>query len=457
MENFAAMSQQRASQAEAEAAAMKEQLLRTQNALQEALQGRTGVREAAVASQQAAQLAAERSNEMEARLRATRSNPQVQGGPSLDMAAFAQMQAQAALATRPRPFAGRGAAAGMAAANWIADAEFTFRTNEQLLGTAGTPSAVASRLALAAAALTDEARVWYRGLSERAQEPQTWEEFKRAFKGRFDSISSSWLLKGELEKLVERHQGKESMSMEVMSSYCARFEEIANRLPDEFLPRHAKLDLLSKGLPLRARKTVMDPTVQEDFTQAKSVSEVVATVLKKASTDLYAKEGAKGLSAGSSSSAAGASSASGVADMDLGAVAMAMNAFGVSRREAEQYMHEQEGWAAHETSDSVGSSSTPSPHAALAAVLQRMEPERAAAVLLNAFGTHRNRTAIPPGVKKTVPKGLADARKEAGLCLKCGVVPYVTGGHTARSCRAQADLVTSVAEGRKKAGLSKDF
>jgi len=455
MESWVESANARAERAEAAAAAMKAELASTQAVLQDSLRDKGGAREAAVAARIAAQLAAqqaaERSSEGEAKLQAA-SNLHGQGGIGLNMVAFAQMQAQAALTTKPRPFAGKGAAAGMAAADWIADAEYVFRTNEQLLGTTDTPSAATSRLALAAAALTDEARVWYRGLSERGQEPKSWVEFKKAFKGRFDSVSSSWLIKAELEKLVEQHQGKENMSMEKLSSYCSRFEEMANRLSDEFFPRHAKLDLLSKGLPLRARRTVMDPTVQEDFTQAKSVSEVVATVLKKASTDLYAREGAKGLTASSSASTASSSSPSGVTDMDLGALAMAMKNFGVSRSLAAQYIQEQEGWAPHDTSDS-GSSSAPPPQAvALTALLQNMEPEKAASLLLNAFGTHRNRTAVAQGLKKLVPAELAEARKKAGLCIRCGVVAYVTGGHTARSCKAPVDTTTSAAEGKKKAG-----
>jgi hypothetical protein len=454
MEGWVQTANARAERAEAVAAAMKAELASTQAALQDSLQDRSGAREAAVAAQIAAQLAAqqaaERNSQGEEKLQAT-SSLQGQGGPGLNMVAFAQMQAQAALTTKPRPFAGKGAAAGMPAADWIADAEYVFRTNEQLLGTTDTPSATASRLALAAAALTDEARVWYRGLSERKQEPRSWEGFKKAFKGRFDSVSSSWLIKAELEKLVEQHQGKENMSMEKLSSYCSRFEEMANRLSDEFFPRHAKLDLLAKGLPLRARRTVMDPTVQEDYTQAKSVSEVVATVLKKASTDLYARDGAKGLTAGSS--AFPGPSSSGVADMDLGALAMAMKNFGVSRSLAAQYIQEQEGWAPHDTSDSSSSSPPPSQAVALTAMLQNMEPEKAASLLLNAFGTHRNRTAVAQGLRKLVPAELAEARKKAGLCIRCGVVAYVPGGHTARSCKTTVDTTTSAAEGKKKAGM----
>jgi hypothetical protein len=143
--------------------------------------------------------------------------------------------------------------------------------------------------------------------------------------------------------------------------------------------------------------------------------------------------------------------------MDLGALATVMNAFGVSRSQAAQYMSEQEGWAPFDTSDSSSSSSAPAPHLALTALLQNMETERAAAVLLNAFGTHRSRTAVPSGVKRVVPKELAEARKKAGLCLKCGVAWYVTGGHTARSCKTPADLTTSVEAGRKRAEAAKDF
>ncbi len=66
------------------------------------------------------------------------------------------------------------------------------------------------------------------------------------------------------------------------------------------------------------------------------------------------------------------------------------------------------------------------------------------------------RRNVPDGVRDEVPSALAEARKAAGLCIKCGVAKYEAGGkgHNSRTCQAPADKTTSAAEGKKKAGFS---
>ena len=55
----------------------------------------------------------------------------------------------------------------------------------------------------------------------------------------------------------------------------------------------------------------------------------------------------------------------------------------------------------------------------------------------------------------TVPAELIAARKEAGLCMKCGIHEYTPGsqGHNSNTCRANIDKTTSAAEGKKKANF----
>lgn len=60
--------------------------------------------------------------------------------------------------------------------------------------------------------------------------------------------------------------------------------------------------------------------------------------------------------------------------------------------------------------------------------------------------------AVPPDVRASVPAALEQGRRTAGLCVKCGKLPYVKGGHSARTCH-DLDTRTPVAEGMKKAGL----
>ena len=58
-------------------------------------------------------------------------------------------------------------------------------------------------------------------------------------------------------------------------------------------------------------------------------------------------------------------------------------------------------------------------------------------------------------MKDQIPEAMIEARKAAGLCVKCGVVKYEGGGrgHNAKTCKAGFDKTTSVAEGKKKAGF----
>jgi hypothetical protein len=152
--------------------------------------------------------------------------------------------------------------------------------------------------------------------------------------------------------------------------------------------------------------------------------------------------------------------------MDIDAISLCAAQFGVPCDEAARYFDNSEGWAPHDTSGPSASppASSPSPTSSSAGD-ERIER------LLNAFAARfgsasggssgasgrgqSQRRNVPSSIRDVIPDALVRARKEAGLCAKCGVVKYEAGGkgHNARTCQAAADKTTSVAEGRKKANF----
>ena len=63
------------------------------------------------------------------------------------------------------------------------------------------------------------------------------------------------------------------------------------------------------------------------------------------------------------------------------------------------------------------------------------------------------------GSLREVPDELIAARKEIGLCARCGVVKYERGskGHNARTCKSAVDKTTSAAEGKRIALAKGNF
>ena len=138
-----------------------------------------------------------------------------------------------------------------------------------------------------------------------------------------------------------------------------------------------------------------------------------------------------------------------------------MNNFGVDRETASSWIEESEGWAPHDTDSTQAgpaAAATASSAAADAAMLHRL----LAAFTAGQHGAPRGdpqggngRRGEPGDVAKQVPAGLAAARKDAGLCIRCGVHKYEPGGkgHNSRTCKSTVDLKTSVADGKNKAGF----
>ena len=140
----------------------------------------------------------------------------------------------------------------------------------------------------------------------------------------------------------------------------------------------------------------------------------------------------------------------------------------MSDDEARGYIAESEGWAAHDTSGAPAGRSAAASASAAAAGSAGGSPagweqfldaldER----LERRYGgkAAQSRRTVPGDVMREIPEQLAMQRREAGLCIKCGVAKYEPGsrGHNSRTCKAPANKTTGVGnEGKRKAGSS-DF
>lgn len=363
------------------------------------------------------------------------------------LAATAQLLALQALGPLPT-FTGKGAATGLAALDWLQRVERYFGSREAALGqTAEQADAV--RPAMAAGALDDDALRWYNALPAAAR-PTTWAGFRKALLGRYSSVPAVRVRIEQLRSFVEAARRlRDKMTLEGLQSYTSRFQQLAGEIPQTHLTEHGKLELLARGLSARLAETVLQEDAKEDLLP---LHEVAQRVLAKAAFTEYA--------GGQSASAA---APSGRGDpMDLDAVSLCAAQFGVSREEAQRYVEPREGWAPYDTDAAGLSDSAPSGAAAANSSATSGEPSLAQLLAaLSRFGSSRDgkaqsqRRHAPDAVKGVVPKELAEARRSAGLCIKCGIAKYEPGGrgHNAGICRAAADKTTSVAEGKKKAGF----
>lgn len=394
------------------------------------------------------------------------------GSPTGDLAAIARelqdaqakqtqqlalmMQAQAAqtlllqsLGEFPT-YNGKGADTSLVATEWLQRAEGYFTAREQALGLTaaqGDPARVLS----AVNALQDDARRWYNALPQ--PHPATWVDFVKAVRARFCSVPDERMRVDRLNDFVEKAgRLRDKLNVQGMQAYTARFQQLAGEVPDSYITLHGKLSLLARGLPQRYAEVVL----KED---AKSppppLSEVINIVLSRAAQ----KEQA--ISYGGASHPT-----SSAAPIHLDAVTLAATTFGWSREEASKHLDDSnaEGWSIHDTSTSGSSSSsshTRNPTASPSPGMSIEQMTQLAAMFGARMGSgsdhprKQSRRNAPVDVKNSIPDALADARKQAGLCIKCGIVKYEGGGrgHNARTCKAAADPTTSVAEGKKKAGL----
>lgn len=301
-------------------------------------------------------------------LQAQQPPPQLAAAPTLDIntlalllqhqqAAMQQQQLQATaqllslqalgpLAT----FSGKDAAAGLAAIQWLQQAERYFAARETALGISSAQGD-ASRVTLAANALQDGALTWYNGLPAAAR-PTTWAAFCDALRGRYGgNVPAARVRIEQLRNFVDAARRlRDKMTLEGLQAYTARFQPLAGEIPDTHLTAHGKLELLARGLAPRLAEVVLT----EDANDAPAaLHEVIRKVLAKATFKEYA--------AGQGSASYAAASSSSSAPMQLDAIALCATQFGISRDDAARYLEPQEGWVPHETGSAPSSAASSYP------------------------------------------------------------------------------------------------
>jgi hypothetical protein len=393
--------------------------------------------------------------------------------PAVDAASLGAALAQALAANSPihlPTFDGSGNAAGLAAHSWLQQVERAFEEREQIAGSL----ADSRRLAAASVALRGGADTWYASL---AQRPTTWAAFKGGLLARFQPASALRLIESQLRTLVERTAKlRDRLNTRGIERYTQQFQLLANQLPATMMLERSKVMLYSEALPTRLRELVI--TEDEKALQnpgalpGLQLNLIVDKILQRAVT----RETAAGSAAGYSSSSRSTSD-----DMDLSAIERCCRMFGVSAMEAQLYLEPSEGWAARDT-DAPESSSPPtradhhppggsrstasvSTSADLAQLLQATlaamghsgrGPSGGSGSSGAASSTRRQ---VPASVHHEVPAHLVQERRDAGLCVKCGVHKYEPGGngHNSRTCKTPADKTTGAAEGKRRAGLSQSL
>ena len=350
-----------------------------------------------------------------------------------------------------RPFAGKVGASGLAAREWLAHAEHHFAAREAAVGTDAFQGD-GYRVHSARNALTDDALRW---LSALPQPPATWLAFRDAFLQRFSSVPAVQVREAQLQRFVDAARRiRDKLSVEGMQRYTTLFLQFAGEIPAERMTEASKRTLYAQGLPSKYAETVL---VADAKPQPPPLHEIAQTVLAKATLKAHAMHGTAGSSVMPSASSAGTSRNSDAMDTSVDAISLCAAQFGVSREEAAAYLEETEGWAPHDTLPAGGSAST-------SAITSYSSEDQRLDRLLAAFETRfteraggppRPRRQPPNGVRSDVPDALVVARKEAGLCVRCGVVKYEAGkgGHNSRTCKAPVDKTTSAAEGKKKANF----
>ena len=357
-----------------------------------------------------------------------------------------QMQSLGTLAR----FSGKGAVAGTQTDEWLRKAERWFAAREASLNIAAGPALEQLRVTQAVDALVDEAARWYETVPA-AGRPTTWADFRKLLLQRYSSVSTESVRLQQLRAFAAAGSKlRDKLTLEGMQTFLARFQQLAGELPSWLLSDHGKLELLGQALPAKVAEPVWtehrkDPTLSA----LTPLHELATKVLNKAYFREYAAHG--GLSG--PSAAAGSSAPAHM--MDINAVQFCAAQFDVDSATAQRYLLPAEGWAAHDT----GSEHTQHSAAAAGSSSLNAFEER----ILNAFESRygkpqSQRRMVPKGVSAEVPADLATKRREAGLCIKCGIVKYEAGGrgHNSRTCKAAPDKTTSTHEGRRKAGLG-DF
>ena len=341
-----------------------------------------------------------------------------------------------------RSFDPKGSDSTLAAQEWLRQAEKYFASREEIMGI-NSSAGDRTRVLLATKALIGDAGLWLDSLRGAAQ-PTTWTAFVEAVRGRYCTVPDGRIRQARLQEFVDKAFAvREKLTVTGMQSITTKFDQMAAEVAVRYLTESNKLQMLARILPQRYAELVLREEAKET---PPPMHEVITMVLSRAA----AKEGSSGQSATSSTAT-------------INAVSLAMNHFGWGPEEAAGYLQDCEGWAPHDTDAPVGSAAGP---AAAAATAQPQNPpawvnqmQAQIAALSAKFGAapkgHSQRRNVPSGVSEVVPAPLATGRKEAGLCIKCGVHKYEPGskGHNSRTCQAKADITTTVPEGKKKAGF----
>lgn len=345
-------------------------------------------------------------------------------------------------------FSGKGMDTTLIAHEWLQRSERFFAIRERALGIDALLGDEA-RILDAAYALQDDARRWYDALP---QQPSSWTSFSDAIKARFCSVPSELIRVDKLCEFVDQaFKIRDKLTVQGMQGYTAKFAQLAGEVSPKFLTNHGILQLLGRGLPSRMAEIV---TKENNKDPPKPLHEVINMVLARATE----KAQAANAYGGSSATAASA------APVQLDAVSIAIKQFGCTREEAHQYLEESEGWSPHDThgNSQQHSNSSSSSVASSSPTYSSKEVEQLIVNALSRVGAgpagrdrNQSRRNVPIGVRNDIPAELAKSRREAGLCIKCGIVKYEGGGkgHNAKTCRAAPDTTTSAAEGRKKANF----
>jgi hypothetical protein len=337
---------------------------------------------------------------------------------------------------------GGAAAAGLAARDWLTQAEQRFRAREAALSVTAA-QADAARLSEALQALDGDALRW--SLAQPVSFA-SWDAFRTAFLQRFCSVATVQVREEQLSSFVDSAARlRERLNADGMHRLITQFLQMCSEIPDERMTGATKRRMLARTLPPRYAELVFE----EDSKDAPlPLHELAQAILAKATRKQFAGTAAGGSGAGGSSGDA----------MQLDALTLA--AVGISREEAAAYTDDAEDWAPHDTDYAPRFAPAAAPTSSAAGSAGADMEARLLAVIESrlAQGSKRGRESKAPrssSKKKEVPEQLAAERRAAGLCVRCGVVAYAPGpsGHSSLNCKAPADKSTSAAEGARRAGL----
>lgn len=320
------------------------------------------------------------------------------------------------------PFTGAGAAT--AAEQWLAKVEYRFGAAASMLGMAHVGDA--ARLVAAASSLSGDADSWFVALRPA---PASWQEFVDQFRARFLSVATTDFRLNELRRLISSMQRiRAKLNVDGLRRFATKFQQLASEIPESVLSAYLRRQMFAEGLPQRLCEWAL---TQNRSSSPPELHTLVNSVLAKAMDRAMSEV---------SSSTIGAADSK---DMEVDAVSLCAAQLGLTPEEAASCLST----ATESPSGSVNSVN----EVTLAAVTK----------LATALGS-RQGYRIPKNAGRRsgssireVPEALAEGRKTAGLCIKCGIRKYEKGGkgHNSRNCQAPVDKTTTVEDGKRLAGF----